>query len=186
MKLIIIFGPPAVGKMTVGQELESVTGLKLFHNHMTIELLKPFFDIKSSSFSRLVTLFRTEMLKEMAKSDLEGVIFTGGFDFNDPESVAFMDKISKYFEIEGAQVFYVELETDLEERLKRNKTDNRLNHKPSKRDLVASEAKIIEFDKTCRFNTFEKELKKVNYIKIDNTNINAKKTAQKIKQSFQL
>ncbi|MED3553043.1 hypothetical protein P4449_21750 [Cytobacillus praedii] len=38
MKFVLIFGPQAVGKMTVGQELEKITELKLFHNHMTIEL----------------------------------------------------------------------------------------------------------------------------------------------------
>lgn len=42
MKLIIIFGPQASGKMTIGHELEKLTELKLFHNHMTIELLAPF------------------------------------------------------------------------------------------------------------------------------------------------
>ena len=30
MKLIVIFGPPAVGKMTVGLELQRRTGLRLF------------------------------------------------------------------------------------------------------------------------------------------------------------
>ncbi|KAA1807131.1 hypothetical protein FXB61_003723 [Bacillus cereus] len=42
MKLILIFGPQAVGKMTVGQELATLTGLKLFHNHMTIDLVSQF------------------------------------------------------------------------------------------------------------------------------------------------
>ena len=37
MKLVIIFGDAAVGKMTVGQELARITGLRLFHNHVTIE-----------------------------------------------------------------------------------------------------------------------------------------------------
>jgi len=36
MKFVIIFGPPAVGKMSVGHELANLTGLKLFHNHMTM------------------------------------------------------------------------------------------------------------------------------------------------------
>jgi ATP-dependent protease Clp ATPase subunit len=31
MKFVLIFGPQAVGKMTVGQELEKITELKLFH-----------------------------------------------------------------------------------------------------------------------------------------------------------
>ena len=47
MKLIIIFGPPAVGKMTVGYELAKITGLRLFHNHMTIDLVLNFFDLES-------------------------------------------------------------------------------------------------------------------------------------------
>jgi shikimate kinase len=34
MKFVLIFGPQAVGKMTVGQELAKITGLKLFHNHI--------------------------------------------------------------------------------------------------------------------------------------------------------
>ena len=42
MKFILIFGPQAVGKMTVGQELAKITNLKLFHNHMTIDLVGHF------------------------------------------------------------------------------------------------------------------------------------------------
>ena len=37
MKLVLLFGDCAVGKMTVGQELAKITDLRLFHNHMTIE-----------------------------------------------------------------------------------------------------------------------------------------------------
>ena len=44
MKLVIIFGPHAVGKMTVGQALARITGLKVFHNHMTIDPLLALFD----------------------------------------------------------------------------------------------------------------------------------------------
>jgi hypothetical protein len=41
MKFVLIFGPQAVGKMTVGQELEKITELKLFHKHMSIEFVTP-------------------------------------------------------------------------------------------------------------------------------------------------
>ena len=58
MKLVIIFGPQAVGKMTVGEELSEQTGLKLFHNHMTIDLVSNFFGYGSESGQRLVKLFR--------------------------------------------------------------------------------------------------------------------------------
>ncbi len=48
--LIFIFGPPAVGKMTVGQELAKITDYKLFYNHMTIDLITPFFRFGSYPF----------------------------------------------------------------------------------------------------------------------------------------
>lgn len=58
MKLVIIFGPLAVGKMTVGYELERLTGLRLFHNHMTIDLILHFFAFGQPPFRRLVSEFR--------------------------------------------------------------------------------------------------------------------------------
>jgi len=57
MKFVLIFGPQAVGKMTVGQELANITELKLFHNHMTIELLEPLFSFIPEMWE-LSTLFR--------------------------------------------------------------------------------------------------------------------------------
>lgn len=57
MKFVLIFGPQAVGKMTVGHELEKITDLKLFHNHMTIELLAPYFGF-SRDMWKLVGKFR--------------------------------------------------------------------------------------------------------------------------------
>ena len=53
MKFVLITGPQAVGKMTVGQELEKITDLKLLHNHMTIEILTKIFKYSSESFKKL-------------------------------------------------------------------------------------------------------------------------------------
>jgi tRNA uridine 5-carbamoylmethylation protein Kti12 len=38
MNLILLTGPPAVGKMTIGQELSRQLEYPLFHNHHSIEL----------------------------------------------------------------------------------------------------------------------------------------------------
>ena len=46
-KLVMIVGPQAVGKMTVGQELAKITDLKFMHNHETIDVLTNIFDICS-------------------------------------------------------------------------------------------------------------------------------------------
>ncbi len=65
MRLVLLFGPQAVGKMTVGQELAKMTGLKLFHNHMTIDLVLNFFEYGTPPFKRLVNSFRNEILTEV-------------------------------------------------------------------------------------------------------------------------
>lgn len=69
MKLVIIFGPHAVGKMTVGQELAQITELKLFHNHMSIEIVSDLFENLPSERSRLTNLIRKEIFESYSKSE---------------------------------------------------------------------------------------------------------------------
>ena len=45
VKLVLIVGAGAVGKMTVGQELMKITNLRLFHNYMMIEPVIEIFGI---------------------------------------------------------------------------------------------------------------------------------------------
>ena len=88
MKFLIIIGPPAVGKMTVGQELEKITELKLFHNHVTIEMVLPYFEMDSPSFKKLVKSFRMQMFEEVAKNDM-GLIFTYVWALDSKENCLF-------------------------------------------------------------------------------------------------
>lgn len=37
MKLLVLIGPPAVGKATVGRIIAEKTNFKLFHNHMIMD-----------------------------------------------------------------------------------------------------------------------------------------------------
>jgi len=74
--LLFVVGPPAVGKMTVGREISKRTGLRLFHHHLSAELVLPFFDFGSPAFDRLVDRFRRHLIEEVAASDLPGLIFT--------------------------------------------------------------------------------------------------------------
>ncbi|MFB1050231.1 AAA family ATPase [Paraliobacillus sp. JSM ZJ581] len=185
MKFILLFGPQAVGKMTIGHELEKLTAFKLFHNHMTIELVQPFFDFGTPGFERLVNLFRNEIFTEVAHSDLPGFIFTYVWAFNEQEDWDFVQHSTSIFEKAGATIYYVELEADVEERLKRNITPNRLTHKATKRNTEQSEAELLRTMKTYRLNSFQNEITAENYIRIDNTNLTAQEVALKIKEAFQ-
>lgn len=46
MELVVIYGAPGVGKLTVARELARKTGYKLFHNHLTVDLVKSLFDFE--------------------------------------------------------------------------------------------------------------------------------------------
>jgi hypothetical protein len=186
MKFILLIGPQAVGKMTVGQELEKITNLKLFHNHMSIELVLNFFDYGTPSFKRLSNLFREEIFKEVALSDLEGLIFTYVWYFDDKHDWDYIENLVKIFRDKGADIYYVELESDIEERLKRNKTENRLIHKPSKRGEAGSDEKLRESILEHRPNSLEGEITEKNYLRINNTNLEPVVVAQKIKERFSL
>jgi len=185
MKFVLIFGPQAVGKMTVGQELAKITELKLFHNHMTIELLGPLFDF-SPEMWKLSTLFRKEIFKVMAESEMEGLIFTYVWAFDQQEDWDFVDQTCEVFESRGATVYFVELKADLDERLERNKSPHRLEHKPSKRNIAWSENELKETMDNYRLNSYEGEIKKENYILIDNTNMDAAEVADMIADRFKL
>jgi hypothetical protein len=185
MKFVFIFGPQAVGKMTVGHELEKITDLKLFHNHLTIELLQPFFGFSSEMF-RLASLFRKEIFRSFSKSDEYGMIFTKVWDFNQQEEWEGIENICEIFEANGGEVYFIELEADFEERLKRNKTPYRLQHKPTKRNIEQSEQNLRTSMKQSRFNTLEGEIKRKNYMRINNTKLSAEAVAKMIKEEFYL
>ncbi|TWE01203.1 AAA domain-containing protein [Neobacillus bataviensis] len=186
MKFVLIFGPQAVGKMTVGHELEKRTDLKLFHNHMTIELVTPFFEYGTKEGNRLVSLFRQEIFEAVAKSDLYGLIFTFVWAFDLQADWDYVDHVCRIFESKGGTVYFVELEADLNERIERNRSPHRLEHKPSKRNAEWSEANLKKSMKKYRLNSLDGEIKKENYLKINNTKLSAEEVAQMIKDRFQL
>lgn len=185
MKFVLLFGPQAVGKMTVGQELTRITDLKLFHNHMTIDLLVPLFGYTPEMW-RLCHLFREEIFKTASRSELYGIIFTVVWAFNEEKDWENIEKICDIFRSSGADIYFVELEASIEERLKRNKTPNRLEHKPTKRNIEESEHHLLSTMENLRLNSKEGEITEANYLKVNNTTLSAEEVAQIIKNKFLL
>ena len=184
MKFVIIFGPPAVGKMTVGYELAKLTGFRLFHNHMTIELVLNFFDFGQPQFHHLVGEFRRRIFEEVAVSDLPGLIFTYVWALDQASDKSFIDETSNLFREKGWEVYFVELETELSERLRRNESEFRLLQKPSKRQIVESRKRLLEADQKYRLNSIGDFFFEENYIKVNNTNLSASEAARKIVDTF--
>ena len=76
---------------------------------------------------------------------------------------------------------------DFEERLARNKSENRLANKESKRNLEWSEREMRKTSKKHRLNSREGEILPFeSYLKIDNTNLAPNEVAKMIKERFEI
>lgn len=183
MKLVLIFGDSAVGKMTVGQELMKLTNLRLFHNHMTIE---PVLEIFGYFDAKTILRLRDVVFEEFAKSNLEGLIFTYMWAFDCKEDWAAIEAICNLFLKQNAELYFVELDAPLDVRLERNKTENRLKHKASKRNVEVSNQRVIQDAQKHRFVSNEGEIPYPNYLRIDNTEHSADVVAKMIQERFKL
>ncbi len=183
MKFVIIFGPSAVGKMTVGKAIAERTGLKLFHNHLSIEAIRPVFDFGTPQFNRLVTMIRLETFREMAKSNEKGMIFTFVWALDLPSEFAYIDRAVDIFEAVGAEIYYVELEASLAARLIRNKHADRLLEKPSKR-LTDTSENILYHEEKYQLNTKDGEFDRPNHLKVNNENLEPEEVAHRVCEHF--
>lgn len=179
MKLVLIIGSGAVGKMTVGQELMKITDLRLFHNHMMIE---PVIEIFNSFNSGVIARLREVIFEEFLKTDNAGMIFTYMWAFDMPSDREYVMQVASRFD----EVYCVELVADQSVRLERNKTENRLRNKASKRDIAASDQRLMREDANHRLVSESGEIPFENYIRIDNTGLSPDAVARMIKEKFSL
>jgi hypothetical protein len=186
MKFIIITGPPAVGKMTVGFEIAKQLDLKVFHNHMTIEPIIRLFDYGSQEAKYLMALFRKEIFKTMAESNEPGMIFTYVWDFDNPHELEYVTSVFNVFEEQGADCYLLELESDINKRLERNDTPLRLEEKPSKRNIKWSNQNVVDMDKHYRLNSLPHEIEFKNYLKINNTDLTPNEVSEAFVKHFNL
>ncbi|WP_346962352.1 AAA family ATPase [Clostridium sp.] len=180
---MFLIGDGAVGKMTVGQELMKITDLRLFHNHMTIE---PVIEVFGYFHEKSISKMREIIFEEFAASSNYGLIFTYIWAFYQKSDWDSVEHVTNIFRKNGADIYYVELVATQEVRLRRNITENRLNHKASKRDIEISNQRLINNDKNYRCVSNDDEIPFDNYIKIDNSNLSAELVAKMIKEHFNL
>src|SRR5262249_55341843 len=126
MKLIFLYGLPGTGKLTIARELAEITGYKLFHNHLTVDLLLSVFEFGSKPFVELRESIWLSVFEEAAVS-LPAMIFT----FNPENSVrqGFIQKTVESVTSLGGEVLFVEVVSDPTELEQRMDTLERRNHK---------------------------------------------------------
>lgn len=182
MKLLLLFGNSAVGKMTVGQELCRITPFRLFHNHMMIE---PVLEVFGTFHGPAIARLREVFFEEFAKTDSYGLIFTYMWAFDMQSDWDYVARVKEIFGLPEEDIYHVELVAPQEIRLQRNATENRLQNKASKRDIEASNARLLRDDRNYRCESLPGEITFQNYLRLDNSNISAEEAARIIKETFQ-
>lgn len=117
MDLVMLYGPPAVGKLTIAQALAERTGLKLFHNHLILDAITAVFEFRSPTYRRLREGIWLDIFASAAREDIS-LIFT----FMPETSVAprFAERAREAVEAGGGRLRLIELtcgEAELEARL---------------------------------------------------------------------
>src|SRR5262245_45245406 len=94
--LLIIFGPPAVGKTSVALRIGDRTNFKVLYNHLTIDFVSRFFDYGTPSFDRLNEAYRLLLLQEAANSNRD-LILTVGWRLDVPADGHFIAEYIRLF-----------------------------------------------------------------------------------------
>lgn len=151
-ELLVVIGPPAVGKMTVGRAVCARSDFRLFHNHHTIEPLADVFGFGSPSFDRLKDELRLRVIEVAAEHGVR-LVFTFVWPVDEEGDAATVREYIAPYVDRGLPVSFVELYAGLETRLVRNVQSDRIVAKPSKADLTWSDAHVRELEAGYRMNT---------------------------------
>jgi chloramphenicol 3-O-phosphotransferase len=111
MKLVFLYGPAAAGKLTVGRALQSLTGFRLFHNHLVVDTLLSVFQFGTPSFVQLREQIWLSVFEAAARDGIS-TIFTFA-----PEATvnrSFIDKAVSTIQNAGGEICFVKLDCPIE------------------------------------------------------------------------
>ena len=108
MRLVVLYGPPGVGKLTVGGELATLTGFRLFHNHLTVNLATAIFPWQTPAWDRLVRTLREAVFAEAVQENVD-LILTRTPRTAGPREQDRLHALTEPIRAAGGSVMYVHL-----------------------------------------------------------------------------
>ena len=176
MRLIFIYGMPASGKLTVGRELAALTGYKLFHNHLVVDLLLSVFAFGSAGFVELRERIWLGVFEQACSVGVEGMIFTFA-----PESTVragFAQRVVEAVERGGGTVEFVELVCSMDELKRRMESESRKE--------FGKLASVALFEELCGAGTFDASGMPQGRVKVDTGMWAPKEAAKRIAEGLGL
>ena len=109
--LVLLHGPPASGKYTTASELSALTGARVFHNHLTLDVAKALYDFGTPEFWELVRELRLLSFQSYFRNGNDAFISTWCYEH--PKNYEFFNTINPIAESENGRVLPVYLSCDL-------------------------------------------------------------------------
>ena len=144
VKLIFLYGLPGVGKLTVARELAKLTGFRIFHNHLAVDLVESVFEFGSLPFVELREKIWLDVFSRAVVANLNGLIFTFAPDRTVRDG--FIEGTREVVESSGGELLFVELKCSIEE------LERRIEH-PSRQQFgkLSSAARFRELKEAGAF-----------------------------------
>jgi hypothetical protein len=180
--MVLLLGPSAVGKMTVGQELAKITGYKLLTHNMVVDLLTDLFPFGTPAYGRLKRQFELALIDAAAETGTS-LVFTFGLVFSAPNAREIIEELSAPYTDRGCDVSYVELAAPLDVRLARNETENR--HANKKTDWSTAD-QLRKLDGWGHWNSDGDFPYPERHLLIETSDLSANETARRIVERFAL
>ena len=158
MKLIFLCGPPASGKLTVAEKLSERTGIPLFHNHLSRDLVRDIYGDKLRDNYELVDRIRSDVLDYCSKNNTD-LIFTYVYEGSDDD--ANVRNFMKTIENNKGEVLFVELSASRADLISRVDNESRKKFKklidPAIMEKITVDTSIysIPFVDSLKINTSE-------------------------------
>ena len=173
--IILLYGLPGVGKQTVGEELEKLTGLPLLNNHLVLDIVQKFIPKEFPEGKGVEKGFRIDLLNGVLKTKLKGMIIT--FTCGSSGAEEFIKECVACAETHNGAIHLVELQCSMDELVKRIKEPSRLLH-----TKISTEEELQEFLEQPNAKASASRPATI----IDNSNLPPKDCAALIAQKLQL
>jgi hypothetical protein len=123
-RLVFLYGPPAVGKLTVAKALAERTGFRVLHNHVTLDAVAAVLPFGTDAFFAAVDRLREDLLESAAREGID-LIYTFVFASVDQPHV---ERAASAYESVGGLVLFVQLFAPPDELRRRVGNEDRREH----------------------------------------------------------
>jgi len=127
VRLVFLYGPPGVGKLTVATALATLIGYRLFHNHLTVNLVTALFPPDTAAWDGLAARIRLDVFAAAVRADVDLILTRAPRDAG-PDEVARVSAMLAPIRDAGGQVLFVQLACASEELCARVGREERRAH----------------------------------------------------------